>query len=183
MSVLIHAIKIHLRILSVGLGLLLLVSCGGAPNDDIYVFINENKQRPVGKIKPLKRYPPYKPYTYSAQQLRSPFEPPSAIEQKVLIATSNVQPDIDRQKQRLENFEFSSLAMVGTVKQGDTLWALIRDPEGSIERVKNGYYLGKNNGRIVNVDDQSIDVIEIVPNGSDGWLERPNALSMKTQEQ
>jgi type IV pilus assembly protein PilP len=160
---------------------LLLMSCEKASHDDIHVFIETNKERPAGKIKPLKRYPPYKPYSYSVQQLRSPFDVPYDIEKKVLIATSNVKPDADRQKQRLEGFEMSSLSMVGTVKQGDTLWALIRDPEGSIERVKAGYYLGKNNGKIVGIVDQTIDVVEIVPNGSEGWLERPNVISMKEQ--
>ena len=163
---------------------LLLASCQKPAHDDVYTFIESNKERPPGKIKPLKRYPPYKPYSYSAQQLRSPFVPPSVIEKKVLIASSNVKPDLDRQKQRLENFNFSSLSMVGTVKQGETLWGLIRDPEGSIERVKVGYYLGKNNGKITGVSNQSIDVVEIVPNGNDGndgWLERPNVISIKEQ--
>ncbi|MGS2717842.1 pilus assembly protein PilP [Eionea flava] len=171
-----------IRFSAISLSVLSLASCSSKSNDDVYAFIEESKQRPVGDIRPLKRYPPYKPYDYSSQQMRSPFEPPSVIEQKIIKSNSNVKPDIDRQKQRLENFEFSSLSMVGTVKQSDTLWALIRDPEGSIERVKNGYYLGKNNGRIVNVNGDSIDVIEIVPNGSEGWLERPNILSMKAEE-
>jgi len=99
----------------------------------------------------------------------------------VLVASSNVKPDLDRQKQRLESFEFSSLSMVGTVKQGETLWGLIRDPEGSIERVKIGYYLGKNNGKITNVTNQVIDVVEIVSSGSEGWLERPNVIPIKEQ--
>ena len=160
---------------------LLLTSCQKPTHDDVYTFIESSKKRPPGKIKPLKRYPPYKPYSYSAQQLRSPFTPPYVIEKKVLIASSNVKPDLDRQKQRLESFEFSSLSMVGTVKQGEILWRLIRDPEGSIERVKTGYYLGKNNGKITNVTNQGIDVVEIVPNGSEGWLERPNVISIKEQ--
>ena len=158
---------------------LFLASCQQASHDDVHAFIASNKDQPPGKIKPLKRYPPYKPYNYRAQQLRGPFTPPYIIEKKVFAATSNVKPDVDRQKQRLENFEFSSLSMVGTVKQGDTLWGLIRDPEGSIERVKVGYYLGKDNGKITDISNQGIDVIEIVSNGSESWLERPNVISLK----
>ena len=157
----------------------LLASCQKLSHDDVYEFIASNKERPPGNIKPLKRYPPYKPHSYSARQLRSPFAPPYIIEKKVLAVTSNVKPDFDRQKQRLESFEFSSLSMVGTVKQGDTIWGLIRDPEGSIERVKAGYYLGKNNGKITDISSQSINVIEIVSNGAEGWLERPNVISLQ----
>jgi type IV pilus assembly protein PilP len=159
----------------------LLASCQQASHDDVHAFIKSSKERPPGKIKPLKRYPPYKPYSYGAQQLRSPFTPPYIVEIKVLAASSNVKPDLDRQKQRLENFEFSALSMVGTVKQGATLWGLVRDSEGSIERVKVGYYLGKNNGKITDISNQSIDVVEVVPNGSEGWLERPNVISLKEQ--
>jgi type IV pilus assembly protein PilP len=171
-----HATKITLIICTV-----LLMSCQKVSHDDIHAFIEFNKEKPAGKIKPLKRYPPYKPYVYSAQQLRSPFVIPYVVETKILSVTSNVQPDFDRQKQRLENFELSSLSMVGTVKQGTTLWALIRDPEGSIERVKIGYYLGGNNGRIVDVSSDTIDVVEIVSNGDEAWLERPNIISMREQ--
>ena len=160
---------------------LLLASCQQASHDDVYAFIASSKEQPPGKIEPLKRYPPYKPYSYRAQQLRGPFTPPYVIEKKVLAATSNVKPDVDRQKQRLESFEFSSLSMVGTVKQGEILWGLIRDPEGSIERVKIGYYLGKNNGKIIDISNQGIDVIEIVSDGSESWLERPNVISLKEQ--
>jgi type IV pilus assembly protein PilP len=170
------------KVLLVTCTVLLISSCQKVSHDDISAFIEINKKKPPGKIKPLKRYPPYKPYSYSSQQLRSPFVPPYVIEQKILVVTSNVRPDLDRQRQRLEDFEFSSLAMVGTVEKSGTMWGLIRDPEGSIERVKVGYYLGKNNGRIVGVNAESIDVVEIVRNGGEGWLERPNIVSIKEQQ-
>jgi type IV pilus assembly protein PilP len=159
-----------------------LVACEKSSHQDIKDFIIETKGKPPEKVRGLPIYTPYKPYVYSAAQLRSPFEPPALIVQKVLAASSNVQPDVDRQKQRLEGFAFSSLSMVGTVKKNGVLWALIRDSEGSIERVKTGYYLGKNHGRITELSAQIIDVVEIVPNGLDGWLERPNLITLKEKK-
>lgn len=161
------------------LGCILLSACQKESYDDLIDFVSESKKRPPGEVKPLKQYPPYRPYSYSAHQLRAPFTPPSAIETVILTATSDVKPDFDRIKQRLENFEFGALSMVGSVEKAGVKWALIRDPEGAVERVKEGYYLGKNNGRIVKVDSLSVDVIEIVPNGNNGWLERPNIISME----
>ena len=152
----------------------LLAACNQSSHQDITDFIEESKRKQPGKVKALPIYAPYKPYVYNAAQLRSPFEPPALVEKKVLAASSNVKPDLERQKQRLENFDFASLSMVGTIKKDGVLWALIRDPEGSIERVKPGYYMGKNHGRITDLTTQGIDVVEIVPNGLDGWLERPN---------
>lgn len=161
---------------------LFLSACQKGSHQDIVDFIEESKRKQPGKVKALPVYSPYKPYVYNATQLRNPFEPPALVEKKVLAASSNVKPDLDRQKQRLENFEFSSLRMVGTIKKRGVLWALIQDPEGSIERVKPGYYLGKNHGRITEMNNQNIDVVEIVPNGLDGWLERPNIITLKERE-
>jgi type IV pilus assembly protein PilP len=160
----------------------LLMACEQSSHQDIKDFITETKGKPPGKVRGLPIYAPYKPYVYSAAQIRSPFEPPALIEKKVLAASSNVKPDLERQKQRLEGFEFSSLLMVGTVKKNGVLWGLIRDSEGSIERVKTGYYLGKNHGRITELNAESIDVVEIVPNGLDGWLERPNLITLKEKQ-
>ncbi len=159
-----------------------LAACEKSSHQDVKDFIEESKRRQPGKVKALPMHAPYKPYAYSATQLRSPFEPPALVQKKVLAANSNIKPDLDRQKQRLENFDFSSLRMVGTIKKDGVLWGLVRDPEGSIERVKAGYYVGRNHGRITSLNNQSIDVIEIVPNGLDGWLERPNIISLQEKE-
>lgn len=157
---------------------LFLLGCGEAGYQDINAFIEEGKRKKPGKVKALPILSPYKPYSYSSAQFRSPFEPPALVEKKVLAASSNVKPDLNRQKQRLENFELSSLSMVGSVEKDGVFWALVKDSEGSIERVKEGHYLGKNYGRITSLTIQSIDVVEIVPNGPDGWLERPNIISI-----
>ncbi len=156
-----------------------LVGCGQESNQDIQQFIDENKRKPPGKVPSLPVYTPYKPYEYNAAQYRSPFEPPALVEKKIIAAKSNVKPDLSRQKQYLESFDFNSLSMVGTIEKAGVLWALIRDPDGSIESVREGAYLGKNHGKIVSINNTNIDVVEIIPNGPDNWLERPNVLSMK----
>ena len=50
---------------------------------------------------------------------------------------------------------------------------------GGVHRVKVGDYLGRNHGKILVIDDSKIDVMEIVPDGEGGWLERPRSLSLK----
>ena len=172
----------RLKVLQTSLSLLiitiLVAGCDSASHQDLRDFIAENKRRPPGKIKEPPQFEPYKPFVYDAARLRSPFEPPAAVEKKTIVANSNVKPDLNRQKQRLESFDFGSLSMVGTVRKSGVLWALIRDSEGAIERVRTGNYLGKNHGRITDLSEQKIDVIEIVPNGIRGWLERPNVISL-----
>jgi type IV pilus assembly protein PilP len=50
---------------------------------------------------------------------------------------------------------------------------------GGVHRVKVGDYLGRNHGRIVGIDEAKVDVVEIVPDGEGGWLERPRSLALK----
>jgi type IV pilus assembly protein PilP len=49
---------------------------------------------------------------------------------------------------------------------------------GSVHRVQVGDYLGRNYGRITGIQENRLDVIEIVPDGEGGWLERPRTLSL-----
>jgi type IV pilus assembly protein PilP len=170
----------QLFLLSIGM-LVFLGGCSSSDShQDLRDFIAENKRRPPGKIKAAPKIVPYESFTYDAYRLRSPFDQPvsAAVKQQILSSTGNVKPDPTRQKERLEQYDLSSLSMVGTLKKEGALWALISDVDGSIERVSRGSYLGRNHGKVVGLSENKIDIIEIVASG-DGWLERPNVLELK----
>ena len=115
--------------------------------------------------------------SYASHQNRSPFRPPTGQEELELLERRAVEPDFTRPKEYLERFTLDSLTMVGTItKPGAPLEALLRDPTGAVNRVKTGNYMGKNFGRVVEVTDASVSVIEIVPDGQDGWVERPRTI-------
>ncbi|WP_250656742.1 pilus assembly protein PilP [Alkalimarinus coralli] len=159
---------------------------GGNGFADLDQFMAETKAKPRGKVEPLPEFKAYQSFTYSAANRRDPFSPPidvvlsSVVEEK---PESNVKPDFDRPKELLETFGLGSLKMVGTLQRQDenTLWALVSDSEGGIHRVKLGQFLGKNHGRIVAIEESQLELIEIVPNGRGGWLERPRSISLDDQ--
>lgn len=153
-------------------------------HQDLRDFIEENKRRPPGKIKAAPQIEPYEAFSYDAYRLRSPFDRPVSVQlqQQIISSSGNVKPDTTRKKERLEQYDLSSLNMVGTLKKDGALWALISDPDGSIERVRRGNYVGRNNGKITGLYENKIDLIEIVASG-EGWLERPNILELKTAEE
>ncbi|MBR9909828.1 MAG: pilus assembly protein PilP [Gammaproteobacteria bacterium] len=159
---------------------LLLSACGGtSEHQDLLDYMEETKRRPAGQIEPLPPFVPYKSFVYSAMAMRSPFDPPvDDIEMLVRGKQTDVKPDLNREKEFLESFNIASLRMVGTLERGGTLWALINDGVGGIHRVKQGNYIGKNHGRIVATSPLQIEIIEIVPNGTDGWVERPQILQI-----
>lgn len=160
-----------------------LVGCGDGNHQDLRDYIAEAKKRPKGAIEPIPTFRPYEAFVYSAVSLRSPFEIPIPEAEKVFVeANDNVKPDLNREKELLENFNMASLSMVGTLTQGGVLWALINDGEGGVHPVTKGNFLGKNHGRIVDANGSGIEILEIVSNGRDGWVERPRTLKIKEKE-
>jgi type IV pilus assembly protein PilP len=164
--------------------LLLLVSslagCGANSDfGDLQAYMDEVRARPKGAIEPLPKFQPYESFTYSAAALRSPFQPPIKIDmanrQK---GSQEVKPDEARVRQFLEGFNIEVFEMVGTLAKNEAVYALVSGA-GGVHRVKVGDYLGRNHGRILAIDESKVDVVEIVPDGEGGWLERPRSLSLK----
>ncbi|MFD1215754.1 MULTISPECIES: pilus assembly protein PilP [Microbulbifer] len=141
------------------------------------------KHKPKGQIEPIPTFTPYSPYVYSAAAQRSPFtRPVLEADQRLVGRRLDVAPNENRQKELLERFAFDGLSMVGTLSRGGQLWALVNDGEGGIHRITVGNYLGKNHGRVVNASTSQLDVLEIVPDGTGGWIERPRALTLEDKD-
>lgn len=68
--------------------------------------------------------------------------------------------------------------MVGTLSNETGMYALVSGA-GGVHRLKVGDYLGRNYGRVVNIGESAIEVVEIVPDGEGGWIERPRTLTLK----
>ncbi|MFC5694098.1 type 4a pilus biogenesis lipoprotein PilP [Pseudomonas sp. GCM10022186] len=157
-----------------------LSGCGvGDDFSDLQAYMDEVRARPKGAIEPLPKFQPYEAFTYSAAALRSPFQPPVKIDlAQQQKGSKDIHPDETRVKQFLEGFNIESFEMVGTLSNAAGTFALISGA-GGVHRVKVGDYLGRNHGRIVAIDEARVDVVEIVPDGEGGWLERPRSLALR----
>jgi len=173
-----------LRLLSSLFLLCLLVGCTGSdPYADLKMYMAEVKARPRGKIDPIPVFDPYQAFVYAATTLRGPFDIPVTVREiSRLLPSADVKPDKNRIKEYLERFNIEAISMVGTIEQDGQLWSLINDGDGGVHRVKIGNYLGRNHGEIVETTDDTIAVIEIVPNGLGGWLERPKTLMLREKD-
>lgn len=154
-----------------------LVACGGGM-DDLDDYINEVKRRPGGRIEPLPEITPYEVFTYTAdaQGLRSPFMPDTP---RVASGPGGgVRPDDARVREFLEGFSLDTLRMVGTLDMNQTEYGLVQTPDGLIHRVVPGNYMGQNDGRIVDISDSEIHLVEIISDGIGGYVERDAAISL-----
>jgi len=168
------------RLIIGSLLLLSLTACDSSGDfADLQAYMNEVRARPKGQIEPLPTFQPYEAFTYSAAGMRSPFQPPVRIElRQRQKGSAEIRPDEARPRQFLEGFNIEMFQMVGLLANSNGRFALVNGA-GGVHRVKVGDYLGRNHGRIVTINDDHLDVIEIVPDGEGGWLERPRTLTLK----
>lgn len=150
----------------------LVAGCGGGI-DELKADIEKAKQRPGGRIEPLPEVKPYESFTYTASDQRSPFLPSLVGED-----SAGPRPDDTRPREYLEQFSLDTLKMVGTLKFGRGSYGLVQTRDGLIHRVLPGNHLGQNEGRVLSVTDSKISLVELVPDGLGGYIERPAALAL-----
>ncbi len=166
---------------------LLLQACGGGePYADLQTFMAESKEKAAtkGSIDPIPAFRPYQAFQYSATAMRAPFDVPIDVKELVRIGgpRSDVEPDENRSKEFLERFNLEGLMMVGSLEQRGRLWVLIDDQEGAVHRVTVGNFLGRNHGKIVEVSESQLSVVEIVSSGENSWIERPRTIKLREAE-
>jgi type IV pilus assembly protein PilP len=156
------------------LALLSLSGCSGEM-DELQQKVAEIKGRPGERIEPLPEIKPYETYAYSAASVRSPFVPSTPARNDVANA---IRPDAKRAREFLEQFPIDSMKMVGTLAQQGKNYGLVQGKDGLVHRVLPGSYIGQNDGHVVAISSTRITVIEIVPDGVGGYIERPAALAL-----
>jgi type IV pilus assembly protein PilP len=172
-------IKLSKKLNMLAMAPFMMLMIGGCSKDvnDLYAFIEKEKSSNVGSVKPLPQFRPYESFSYSAAELRDPFESNVDLD-KELDAANALTPQTDRPKQPLEAFPLDTLAMVGILEQKDDRWGLIKDPQNVVHRVKLGNYMGQNEGRILEITETDIRLVEIVPDGIGGFIERDASIAI-----
>lgn len=143
---------------------------------DLRAWVAHQKSLKGAPIPPLPVIKTFETFTYKDQDKRDPFSPSPAEQQA--SNSSGPRPDQNRAKQPLEMFALDSLKMVGTIGAGAKTQALIKDPGGVIHRVTANEYMGQNYGRVTEVTPDHVDLVELVPNGNGGWMERPASIAL-----
>lgn len=154
---------------------LALASGCGRGMDDLEAYVDDVKARPGGRIEPLPEISPAPTYTYAATLMRSPFQPDAPVR-----TDSGVRPEEDRPRQFLEQFPLDTMRMVGTLDLAGQTFGLLQTQDGLVHRVTSGNYVGQNDGRITEITDSEIRLVEIVSDGMGGYLERPAAMALSS---
>jgi len=149
---------------------------GDAPN--LEKWVADVRARPAPPLEALPVMQQFETFEYSAQGMRDPFTDAWATREG---NGSGLRPDPNRRKEPLEAFPLDALDMVGSIGKGGALVALVMAPDKVTYRVHPGVYLGQSDGRVTGVFEDRIELIELVPDGAGGWLERPASLALEDQ--
>jgi type IV pilus assembly protein PilP len=153
---------------------MLAAGCSGGQSD-LQKWIDSTKKKPGGRIMPLPEVKPYETYVYSAANLRSPFQPQGAGS---VNGQANLRPSSRRNREFLEGFSLDTLKMVGTFKVGGSFYGLVQSKDGLVHKVQPGNYLGQNDGKVTEISGSKISLVEIIPDGLGGYIERPASLAL-----
>jgi type IV pilus assembly protein PilP len=161
-------------VLGVVLAALVAGGCSGGQSD-LQKWIDATKKKPGGRIQPLPEVKPYETYVYAAGNLRSPFQPQGPNANNGLAAA---RASSHRNREFLEGFSLDTLKMVGTFKVGNNFYGLVQSKDGLVHKVQPGNYLGQNDGKVTEITGGRISLVEIIPDGLGGYIERPASLAL-----
>lgn len=172
---------------------LCIAGCVNRDKSDLQKFVAQTLKRPGGSIPPLPPIKPYQSYLYQSagRNERDPFRSFLDVEPEKEVAVSPAE-DADQRRyadeitahnrEELENFELDSLRMVGTLQDDDELWGIIQDNAGTVHRVQIGNYLGRNYGKILNIQEDRIELREVVKDSEGRWEERQAKLALNEED-
>lgn len=85
----------------------------------------------------------------------------------------------NRDREILENFDLSTLKLVGIYSMGEDKVAMIEDATGAGYTVRRGNYMGKNSGLIEKIDSSTLYLVEQVINPAGDIVDNQVTLTLK----
>lgn len=164
--------------LAVLISILCLAGCQ-QEKDDLSTYVATVKAQQKSDIPPIPVMKPYESFEYAASEIKDPFVPTVIDMQEPKaepIEDNGLRPDSNRRREALESYELAELQYVGTLER-DSVWALVRAPDGVIHRVQTGNFMGRNHGKITSISEAQLELKEIVPNGRGGYSDRDTSVA------
>ena len=161
----------------------LLFSCAEANLDDLETFVVDTKS----KVYPVKNEVPtlkkIDTLNFTQEGERNPFSQPQleVVREVKDTPKSCPQPNFDRKKQALELYSLGLMQMKGTLSINGELWALVQVSGNEVHKVRPGNYLGLNYGKVLKINKDKIDLLELAPDRNGCWEERVTQMTLVSE--
>ena len=159
-----------------------LSACSGE-QDELQQWMDQQKREVRPSVEPLSAPKKFNPQAYSSLSGVEPFSNQKltvALKQEARQSNSMLAAEVNRRKEPLEAYPLDSMSMVGSVVRNGQQFALLR-VDNLLYQVKVGDYIGQNYGRITGIFEDRIELVELVPNGVGGWIERPASIALESK--
>ena len=166
------------------LGMVALLGCGTASEDELRQWMAEQTAQTRPSVKPISEPKLFRPERYALVGVVEPFSSQKltqALKRDSSQATANgalVAPELVRRKEALESFPLDAMAFVGSlVKEGQPV-ALVK-VDNLLYQVRLGNHLGQNYGRVMKIVETEVSLREIVQDAAGEWIERTATLQLQ----
>ena len=172
----------HLAML--GAFAVVLAGCAGSGQDEIQVWMNEQKAQIRPRITPLVEPKQFTPQDYTQQNTVDPFNADKltqALRRDSSRSSSNealITPEMQRRKEPLEAFPLDAMAMVGSMVKAGQQVGLVR-VNNLLYQVRAGEHIGQNFGRVLKITETEMTLREIVADATGDWVERVTSLQLQ----
>lgn len=161
-----------------------LTGCFSQDHVDLRDWIDLKKTTTKPKIQPISEPSVFSPQSYAESSGADPFNMmklKDVLSRESASNSANISLlllEQQRPKEDLESHPMDAMAMVGSLMQNGKKTALIKVNQ-LIYQVNVGNYIGQNYGKILQVDEQSIKLREVVQDAAGDWVERITALDLQ----
>lgn len=153
---------------------LFLAGCVQDDISDLKLYMDQVGHDSQEKMEPLPEVKVPEVFRYDASGLPDPFSP-----RNLSPVGSGPAPDLSRPKTHLETFPLDGLRMVGILKRGSEVIALVRTPDNTIYPVRKGDRIGQNFGIVIGISDTAIKIRETVQDGVGNWTQNVTSLTLE----
>ena len=163
---------------------LVLSACGSSSEDQLRLWMTQQKSKAQPKVQPLQEPKQYKPEDYRRLSDVDPYSDlklTQALKRESGQAAANgalIAPELARRKEPLEEFPLDAMAMVGSFVKAGKPVALVTVGK-LLYQVRPGEYLGQNYGKVMKIAETKVTLREIVQDAAGEWVEREASLNLQ----
>jgi type IV pilus assembly protein PilP len=163
---------------------LALSACASSEREELQTWMAQERANAKPRIQPLEEPKSFTPQAYLGSDGMDPFNPMKLMQvlrresAQANANTSLIAAELNRRKEPLEAEPLDAMTMVGSLDKKGTPTALVR-VGNLLYQVRVGNYLGQNYGKITRITETSIQLREIVQDGSGDWIERNSTLELQ----
>ena len=161
--------------------LLSMTACQQQESGDLQRWMAEIRQRHHAKPVNLPQASKTAEFRYQTDERVDPFDLSKLSTIDASAITNTPQPDLRRPREPLETFPLDSLQLIGNLRRGKEVVALIQ-ADKLIYTVRIGAHLGQDLGKVIAISDKTVDIDEWVADSTGRWVRRQTQLVLQERK-